>query len=83
MKDILEVMQCRNCKNLVRENGKFYCKERNKTEQKLDDTCGFFSESIEYLATRDILANPDLFNLITEKELDRLESAIASSIPSI
>ena len=44
--DLLELMKCKNCKNLVLKEGMFYCKERSDKgeleEIKLDENCSIF-----------------------------------------
>jgi len=78
---ILDVMVCRNCLSCYKNSsdGKYYCEER-KTDRKaisLDENCSFFSKRDipinEEIPSEnlDILKNPDLFKIITEKEVDK------------
>jgi len=62
--------KCKNCKDLILKEGKYYCKSGDK-EINLEGNCSSFDESPEYTYIMDLLKNPDIFNMITEKELDK------------
>ncbi|MCX6748455.1 MAG: phage/plasmid primase, P4 family [Candidatus Pacearchaeota archaeon] len=75
MIDCIGLMQCQNCKSLMSENGRFYCKERPNyqeatsgeqqyEETKLDSNCAFFEERADKMLE---------LEEIKEKSLELLE----------
>jgi len=75
IEDYIDTAICKNCNNLIIENEKSYCKLRtNKTgyqETDLKDNCSFFEKSTDIILAEDLLKNPDIFKIITEKEFNK------------
>lgn len=66
----LDIARCKNCKNLILKEAKYYCKDKDR-EISLSDTCSIFDKSVEIQIAEDLIKDPDIFKIITEKELNK------------
>lgn len=67
---IIDTEVCQSCECLIVRDNTLWCKEQ-RSEKKLNEHCPQFKESEDYKSEKKLLNNPDLFNLITVKELDK------------